>query len=256
MQERIDAYPDINALLAAMRALSAEMSPADPCKPFHDTYLRTTEAVAAAIADGVFMDGVFIDSDWVERWDVAFAGLYLRALENHRAGLRVPGPWHAAFTSADQRRLPPLRLVLLGMNAHINFDLPLALLEVIPDPDWADHDLLDRRRTDHHRIDDILASRVTTEDRRLAEIEQPGDRTILDRVLTPFNRFGTRRFLAEARRKVWNNAHRLAVARRRGHLDDLVAELEALSHRRIEDLLRPGQVILELTRNGFGVELP
>jgi hypothetical protein len=218
---------------------------------FAALYTLMTERVRNDLAANRFRDG-----DRLERLACHFASRYLDALERHRAGEPAPHSWTVAFEAADRWRPLIIQHLMLGMNAHINFDLPLALLEVIPDPDWADHDLLDRRRTDHHRIDDILASRVTTEDRRLAEIEQPGDRTILDRVLTPFNRFGTRRFLAEARRKVWNNAHRLAVARRRGHLDDLVAELEALSHRRIEDLLRPGQVILELTRNGFGVELP
>jgi hypothetical protein len=246
----VDTDLSIDQLTRHMRRLSAEMAPTDGRRPFHDTYLRTTEAVAAALTEGRF-----VDAGWVERWDVVFAGLYLDALESHLAGDPVPGPWRVAFTAGTERRLPPLRLVLLGMNAHINLDLPQALLEAIPDADWDDPELIARRAVDHTAIDEILASRVAAEDRELRGIEQPGDRTILDRLLTPFNRMGTRRFLAEARAKVWHNARLMAEARRAGTLDLVLARLESLSERRVEDLLRPGQVILELTRHGFGVTL-
>jgi hypothetical protein len=250
MQDPINADHSILHLLTAMRETSQRMTPSDPRKPFHDTYLRTTEAVA-----GVLQEGGFIDVGWVERWDVVFAGLYLRALQAHLDGRPVPGPWRVAFGAGDQQRQPPLRLVLLGMNAHVNYDLPLSLVAVIADSDWDDAELMARRAADHSRIDAILARRVAAEDRALAAIEQPGDRTVLDRLLTPFNRIGTKRFLAEARAKVWNNARLLAMARREGVLEPLVEKLEILSTQRVEDLVRPGQVIIELARHGFGVEL-
>ena len=77
-------------------------------------------------------------------------------------------------------------------------------------------------------------------------------------MLQPFNRQGTKRFLKEARRKVWANARALNEARRDG--PDAVAarlgELEILSEARVADLRAPGQVILKLARRGFGVVLP
>ena len=36
--------------------------------------------------------GAFLDADWVERWDVAFAELYLEALDVHLAGGRPSRP--------------------------------------------------------------------------------------------------------------------------------------------------------------------
>ena len=80
---------------------------------------------------------------------------------------------------------------------------------------------------------------------------------MLDRVLTPFNRAGSKRFLKEARGKVWRNAHALSLARRRSldELSERLRELEGLSAARVADLRRPGQVLLRLTRNGFGVLL-
>jgi hypothetical protein len=143
------------------------------------------------------------------------------------------------------------------MNAHINYDLPQALLTVITDGEFDDPGLIARRAADHERIDDILASRVTAEDRELAKVEEPGERTLLDRMLQPFKRQGTKRFLKEARRKVWANARQLSLARRAGPraLSARLAELEELSRARVADLRAPGQVILKLARRGFGVEL-
>jgi Family of unknown function (DUF5995) len=37
------------------------------------------------------------DPEWVERWDVAFADLYLDAVEDAQAGRRPPEPWAVAF---------------------------------------------------------------------------------------------------------------------------------------------------------------
>jgi hypothetical protein len=218
---------------------------------FLATYLRTTRAVADDVAAGAF-----VDPDWVARWDVAFASLYLDALDGWNRHGTAPEPWRVAFAAADgHEHLPPLRHVLLGMNAHINYDLPQALLAVIPDEGFDDPALIDRRRADHGHIDEILASRVSAEDLELRRVEQPGDRTLLDRLLTPFNRSATRRFLKEARTKVWHNTLLLNEARRGGELDRRLRELEALAGRRVADLREPGQVVLRLARNGFGVEL-
>jgi hypothetical protein len=238
----------IDALVTRMEAIGKDLSPTQ--RLFHDTYLRTTQAVAAEIHGGGFRD-----TGWVEHWDVEFAGLYLDAVTSLRAGNRVPGPWHVAFAAADGPRLPPLRHVLLGMNAHINYDLPQALIAVITDHEFDDPALLDRRRADHEHIDEILAARVAEESGVLKSLELPGDRTLIGRLLEPFNRRGTERFLKEARAKVWRNAHALAIARQNGRLTERLVELERLSEARVADLIRPGHVLLDLARRGFGVEL-
>ena len=108
-----------------------------------------------------------------------------------------PGPWDVAFRAGDGDRLPPLRHTLLGMNAHINYDLPQALLGSITDDEFDDDTLVASRAADHAHIDSVLVTRVGPEDLELKAVEQPGDRTTLDRLLTPFNRAGTKRFLRE-----------------------------------------------------------
>jgi hypothetical protein len=213
---------------------------------FLATYQRTTLAVGKAVDDGFFED-----SAWVERWDVAFAELYLDALDTYLSGGAPSRPWRLAFDASSD--LPALRHVLLGINAHVNYDLPQALLAVISDADFSDSSLIASRRRDHERIDSILAGRVAAED---AELGMQG-RSLTDRVLQPLNRLSSKRFLREARTKVWHNTVQLQAARLAGAgYDARLAELEVLSAARIADLLAPGQVLLRLAVAGFGVTLP
>jgi Family of unknown function (DUF5995) len=230
LQQRIDALPEDRIHR----------------RTFIKTYQRTTEAVGDAV-DAAF----FEDPEWVVRWDIAFADLFIVAHDADQAGGWVPRPWRLAF-QADSS-LPTLIQLLLGMNAHINYDLPQATLAVISDQDFQDRVLLNCRRRDHERIDKILAKRVTAENHAIG-----GARSVLDRILTPANRLSSRRFLQEARQKVWLNVGELQQARLQGAdaYHTRLAELEVLSAAEIADLLRPGQVLLRLAMTGFGVTLP
>ena len=242
----------IDDVIERMTVLAEELrQDGDGRLAFHNTYLRTTQAVAGALRDGVFAD-----PGWVDRWDVAFARLYLEALDAARRGDPVPEPWAVAFgAAAAQPGLPAVRHILLGMNAHINYDLPQALLAVITDAEFGDPEVRARREADHRRIDDILSARVGAEDDQLQQLEAAP--TWQDRVLQPANRVATRRFLREAREKVWANALELSKARAAGpdSYASRLAQLEKLCGRRVADLERPGPVLLRLAAGGFGVRL-
>jgi len=229
-----------------LRRLPARLKPA---QEFLATYQRTTAAVGQAIEQDRFED-----PQWVEHWDVVFADRYLAALDAELAGNGgVPRPWSLAFgASAD---LSPVVHVLLGINAHVNYDQPQTLLDVISEEEFTSLALVERRRRDHERIDAVLASRVSAEDHQLsASVRQ----TLLDRLLRPLNRAGSRRFLREARHKVWHNTLELNEARVTGPDTYAVrlAELEDLSAQKIAELVRPGQVLLRLAVEGFGITLP
>ena len=249
---RVSDEQTVEAVVARMQQRLDDLpEPLRHRRVFLETYQRTTLAVGKAI-----LDARFEDPAWVEQWDVVFADLYLDAHDADIDGRAddVPRPWRLAF-GADPG-LPALAHVLLGINAHVNYDLPQALLRIIPDDDFADPVVVDRRRRDHERIDAVLASRVSAEDRALDALG--GARSLLDRLLTPLNRLASQRFLREARQKVWHNTFALHAARLESPsaYDRRLQELEVLSAARIADLLRPGQVLLRLAVTGFGVSLP
>ena len=78
----------IDELIARMEAMLGPLEASgDQRRYFHATYQRTTIAVADQIKRGGFTD-----PGWVERWDVAFADLYLDALETALAGRGRRGP--------------------------------------------------------------------------------------------------------------------------------------------------------------------
>lgn len=79
----------IDTLIERMQALLEPLEAVgDPKRIFHATYLRTTIAVAAEIR----RPGGFTDPDWTERWDIAFADLYLEALQQAQAGEQPSSP--------------------------------------------------------------------------------------------------------------------------------------------------------------------
>jgi hypothetical protein len=239
----------IDEVIERMQALLPPLQAAnDPRQYFHATYLRTTVAVADAIKAGHFSD-----PEWVDRWDAIFASLYLDALEAATSGGQPSRPWQIAF--AAPRDLPPLNQVLLGMNAHINFDLPQALVAVITDEEFDIPAVVAKREEDHRAIDRVLAARVAAEDDELVSLSGPG--SVLNRLLRPLNQRGTQRFLRESREKVWANAITLSQARRQGpdNYTAVLSELEDLSAAKVSALTAPGFVLLKLAAKGFGVRL-
>ena len=140
----------------------------DERRHFHGAYLRSTKS-AMADADA----GRFIDPAWAELWGIAFANLYLEAFTAWEEGNETPEPWQVAFAASKDHGIPPLRHVRLGINAHINYDLPQALLAVITDDEFADPVVLERRAADHEHVDAILVKRVAEEDKRMEAVEEP-----------------------------------------------------------------------------------
>lgn len=243
----------IDELISLMEGMQSRLDAADDARRhWHGVYRRGTVAVRNEIAAGGFLDAA-----WLERWDLVFADIYLEAMERWDRGEAPSGPWQVAFEATRDPSVPPLRHVLLGLNAHVNFDLPQALIVVITDEEFADPAVVARRFIDHKHVDDVLVARVGSEDREIAAAERPGDRSMVDRLLVPLNRAGSRRFLKEARAKVYDNARRLSAARRQSPeaLAARLAQLEDLCKARVADLRAPGQVLLKLTLHGFGVVL-
>jgi Family of unknown function (DUF5995) len=226
--------------------------PGDEKRHFHGVYYRNTVAVKEDLEAGQFLDPAC-----VEPWDVIFANLYLDVLDAWNRGELPSCPWQVAFQAANDPVTSPLVHVLIGLNAHLNYDLPQALLAVVTDEEFTDRALIGRRYRDFKHIDDIVVRRVKEEDLELQKVEEPGDRTFFDRLMTPLNRLASKRFLKEARYKVWRNAIELSKARRLGPeaYAARLRELEEVCRAKVADLTRPGKVLVRLGVEGYGVLL-
>ena len=108
-----------------MSAIDAALPETDGVAWFNRLYLKVTKAVQAAVSEGRFASSVFL-----ERLDVVFAGYYFRAYEAGQSDPRVPTAWAPLFAARARDDVAPIQFGLAGMNAHINFDLGLALVDV------------------------------------------------------------------------------------------------------------------------------
>lgn len=116
---------------------------------FLRVYLHMTRRVTSRL-EGAF----FLDPAWIERVAIRFADYYFDALE---AGNNAPPAWDLAFRCARNRSCFLLQDILLGVNAHINNDLPQVLADILrAEGDWPHPDRLTRRRYDHDQINRIL----------------------------------------------------------------------------------------------------
>ncbi|HEY6189790.1 MAG TPA: DUF5995 family protein [Pyrinomonadaceae bacterium] len=122
-------------------------------------YRNVTLKVKEGINAGFFEDG-----PRMERLDVAFANRYIAALESYRSGRQPTECWRVSFEAAAD--WPPLILqhLLLGMNAHINFDLGIAAAETCPG------DQLTTLKTDFDRINMVLGSMVLKVRENISEL--------------------------------------------------------------------------------------
>lgn len=117
----------IEDVIDRMESISAGLPVGDGVRAFNDMYLETTRQVGRAVSELAFSDAAFLD-----RLDVRFAELYFAALDAHdRDQSGSPRCWSALFDVRDSRDVAPLQFALAGMNAHICYDLPRALVSTV-----------------------------------------------------------------------------------------------------------------------------
>lgn len=167
------------------------------------TYLRTTQEYRRAVSDPDF----FADNAFVNHEDVVFADYYFRAYDTwHRGSSNLPAAWRLAFRAADRKAVTGTGNLLLGMNAHVNRDLPFVLERVgLVAPDGSS------RKPDHDRVNDILA-RVN--EPVIDESARRLDPTIDDGRVdgTSLDDEALLQLLVGWREQAWRNAERLASA--------------------------------------------
>jgi hypothetical protein len=188
-------------VLARMRAIDSTAPVGDGARVFNRIYLRVTEMMADRLAAG----GVFHDDAFVADLDVRFAAHWFHAYDSPRD---KPKAWAPLFAARKNNAILPIQFALAGMNAHIENDLPLAVVATCAA----------RRRTpesagvheDFDKVNELLAS-VEAEIRRtfLTEAEQS-----IDDDLEPIAHLISSWDIEKARDFAWLNAQTLWELRR------------------------------------------
>lgn len=158
-----ESVEDTRTRLERLEAVLLERS--DRRAVFLTVYTEMTRETIRAIESGAFAD-----PEWMRRYLVRFAEHYRRAFYDYERGALadVPDAWIVAFGTALRGDALVTQDALLGINAHINYDLALALSEIGLDPDRPD------KYADHTRIDGILRRLVSVQQELLARQYAPG----------------------------------------------------------------------------------
>ncbi len=143
----------IEQVIARMRAIDAILPSNDGVKWFNRLYLMVTQDILSRTPPGGWKQPL-----WLSHLDVVFANLYFGALLDWgRNRAATPGAWEALFEARYRPNLARVQFALAGMNAHINHDLPFALVRtgnemgIPPRDDSPQH-------VDYQAVNDILAA--------------------------------------------------------------------------------------------------
>ncbi len=205
LRERLAAeFISVSEVALCLEAVELDcLSRRDRRGVFVTAYLEITRAIGAALEEDIFDDPV-----WTGRYLVCFANLYRKALLACESGelAAMPKSWRIAFDAARDGSGLVIQHLMLGINAHINHDLALALGEVGIDPERP------RRYADHTRVNDVLERATATLKREVSRKHAP----ILERLDWIAGRFddeATKFSIPKAREHAWSFAVAFAGTR-------------------------------------------
>jgi hypothetical protein len=139
----------IEQAITKMEQIDAALPAADGLACFNRMYLEVTQEVGRQVRAGFFADPAFIS-----RLDVTFANLYFDAADLADEPQSVPPAWRPLVQLRSARGIEPIQFALAGMNAHINHDLPIAVVQTClklgTTPTAGDH------LADYQKVDQLL----------------------------------------------------------------------------------------------------
>jgi len=171
------------------------------CQDRRSVFLTVYTTMTANVQSGI-QSGFFTDPDWVREYVITFAEYYRRAAVAFecRDFESVPRPWQLAFAASITGERLVAQDALLGINAHINYDLTYTLTELSIDPDR------ESKRADHDRINEILGRLVDVVQDTLVAVYAALGVSELDELLGSLDEelavFGLR----QSRHLAWRNA--------------------------------------------------
>jgi hypothetical protein len=118
---KVDTVTGVISTLEKIEAVAAATTrgPDDGVACFTRLYTTITKAVLAAIKNDIFEDEEFIT-----QLDLTFAQRYFSALGQ----VTTPHCWTVLLNRRQAPGIHPIAFAVSGVNAHVNFDLPIAVV--------------------------------------------------------------------------------------------------------------------------------
>jgi hypothetical protein len=199
---------------------------------FTTTYLVLTEALRDTLRRDPHY---FADRNYLIYEDALFAHYYFRTLSDYAAGRPVPQAWEIAFDTAARGDANAAQDMLLGINAHVQRDMPYVMASLgLHRPDGSS------RKLDHGRMNQILDEAYGPVVRAVANRFDP--MVNFTNPGTPADNLSGLELVKEWREQVWRNAERLLNAttpEQRAQVEATIEDNAATSARSIATIQTP-----------------
>jgi hypothetical protein len=184
---------------------------------FDTTYLVLTRQLRIA---AVARPSKIRDLRYLYREDALFASLYFRTLRSYARGRPVPEAWRIALDTARDGEVNAGQDMLLGINAHVQNDMPFVLAAL---------GLFDRhgrsRKPDHDVVNEVLADAYQPVIDAITERYDPL-LAVTNASWDPVEDIGALEMVRGWRELVWRNAERLIAARDAAERASVAREIE------------------------------
>lgn len=201
------APASVAEVIARIHEVEESARPSDGVVCFARLYRTVTEAVWEDLGAGAFATPRFL-----EQLDVVFANLFLTAVEtNTNDPSRTPSAWVPLFADRSRHGIAPIQFAFAGMNAHINGDLPVALVATCREL-GVDLAAGGPQHADFERVNDVLAQVET----RVKASLLSGLLATIDRIVHRYHRLDDVIAMWQVRRArdaAWTNAQALWALR-------------------------------------------
>lgn len=195
---------------------------------FLSCYSRMTRNMLASLDKGIFHD-----PHWVECLLERFADYYFVAVKAFETDPQAaPTVWQQTFSAASDPRTKVVQHLMLGVNAHINYDLVLALIDML-DPEWHAFPESQRlkRYADHCQINRIIANTVDEVQDEVLERYSPA-MDLVDRAFGRLDELIIARLLSGWREQVWKQVMRWVDISSVEGRDNFLQQVESASVQR------------------------
>ncbi len=147
----------------------------------------------------------FNDNKWVNKLLHRFAEYYFDALSCYDCGDATPAVWKEVHVAAATKKLHVIQHLLLGVNAHINYDLVLSLYDLLA-PEWNDlsEEMREKRYQDHCLVNEIIGNTIDKVQDEVVEKYSPLMK-VVDRIMGRLDENLLLRLISEWRDSVWQH---------------------------------------------------
>lgn len=182
---------------------------ADSRSVFLRCYMMMTQNMLSAIEQREFNDPV-----WVEDLLNRFADYYFVALDAYEQDpYNAPTIWRETHQVTGNPQVLGLQKLLWGVNAHINYDLVLTLVDMLA-PEWQELSEEERqqRYMDHCAVNEVIGKTIDAVQDQILEPNLPA-LDLIDKIFGRLDELLISHVISGWRETVWQAALRLLTAR-------------------------------------------